>query len=220
MIAYIFAIGLLALFVTLLIRAEFKEKQKQVYIFKPLSTILVILVAIFSFFMVENYHLNYSCGIILALLFSFGGDVALMFKSKSAFMIGLILFLLAHIVYSIVFTIFSGFVKADMISATILILLAIAIYFYLYSGLGGMKIPVFCYVLIISLMMNRAISTFNGDFFKQIQAILISLGAGLFYISDLILAINKFKTPFKYHRLNLIFYYSGQVLLALSTAFF
>lgn len=220
MLIYYIVIALLTLFVTLLIRAGFAGNQKQVYVFKPLSTTLVIIVAALSCFVADNYNLSYTLAIILGLLFSFGGDVALMFKSKRAFMIGLILFLIAHVIYSIVFTVYSGFVEGDLISALILILLAIIIYFYLYPGLEEMKIPVLIYIFVISFMMNRAISTFSGEFFNNTQAVLISIGAGLFFISDLILAINKFKKPFKYHRISLAFYYSGQLLIALSTGFF
>lgn len=220
MLIYCIVIALLTLFVTLLIRAGFAGNQKQVYVFKPLSTTLVIIVAALSCFVADNYNLSYTLVIILGLLFSFGGDVALMFKSKRAFMIGLILFLIAHVIYSIVFTVYSGFVEGDLISALILILLAIIIYFYLYPGLEEMKIPVLIYIFVITFMMNRAISTFSGEFFNNTQAVLISIGAGLFFISDLILAVNKFKKPFKYHRISLAFYYSGQLLIALSTGFF
>ena len=220
MVIYYVVVAFLTLFVTLLIRAGFAGNQKQVYVFKPLSTTLVIIVAALSIFIPEKSNLNYTLAIILGLLFSVGGDIALMFKSKRAFMIGLVLFLIAHVVYSIVFTIYSGFVKADLTSALILILLAIIVYLYLYSGLEKMKFPVLFYILIISFMMNRAISTFLGNFFNNTHAILISIGAGLFYISDLILAVNKFRKPFKCHRISLAFYYSGQLLIALSTGFF
>jgi uncharacterized membrane protein YhhN len=217
MLIYCLIIALLTILVTLLIRAELAGNQKQVYIFKPLSTTLVIIVAALSIFVPDKYNLSYTLAIILGLLFSLGGDIALMFKSKRAFMIGLILFLIAHIVYSIVFTVYSGFVKGDLYIAVVLILLAIIIYFYLYPGLEKMKIPVLIYVVVISFMVNRAISTFSGKFFNYSQVLLISIGAGLFYISDLILAINKFRKPFKYHRISLAFYYSGQLLIALST---
>ena len=46
------------------------------------------------------------------------------------------------------------------------------------------------------------------------------LGAMLFYLSDLILAIAKFARPFKHSRLaNLASYYAGQLLIALSASF-
>lgn len=42
----------------------------------------------------------------------------------------------------------------------------------------------------------------------------------MFSISDLMLAVNRFRRPFKYHRFSLAFYYGGQFLIALSPAFF
>lgn len=217
---YYMLIACLILFVLLLIRAEFAEKRKQIYFFKPTSTLFVILIALFSILLNKDYNLNYTLAIVAGLLFSFGGDIALMFKSKRAFMFGLILFLIAHIVYAIAFTVFSGFVKSDFISAMVLLFLAIIVFIYLYPGLNKLKIPVLFYILIISFMMNRAISTFYGEFFNYTQVMLISIGAGLFYMSDLILAVNKFRKPFKAHRISLFFYYSGQLLIALSTGFF
>ncbi len=220
MTLYFMIIGLLTIFVILLIRAELLQNRKQVYFFKPISTLLVISVVALSFFKMNESNLLYSAWIVVALSFSLGGDVALMFKSKPAFMIGLVLFLIAHIVYSAAFLIFNGFVPRDLAFAVALLIVAGFAYFYLYPGLGQMKIPVLLYVLIISFMLNRAIATCYGDFFNQTQALFIAGGAALFYISDLILAVNKFKKPLKYNRVSLAFYYAGQLCLASSTLFF
>ncbi len=203
-----------------LIRAEFAEKVKQIYVYKPAATILVIFIAGMSLIGPNFKHLGYSLGIIAGLIFSLAGDIALMFKSSRAFLSGLVFFLIAHVIYSIVFTVHSGFVPSDWNWALILMLLAILIYGYLYSGLGNMKLPVLVYVLVISFMMHRALSTLSGSFFNLAQAVAIVLGAALFYLSDLILAINKFKRPLKYNRLSLAFYYAGQLLIALSTGLF
>lgn len=48
----------------------------------------------------------------------------------------------------------------------------------------------------------------------------VAAGAFLFWISDLMLAVNRFRRPFEYHRLNLAFYYGGRLLIALSPAYF
>jgi uncharacterized membrane protein YhhN len=149
-----------------------------------------------------------------------GGDVALMFRTSKAFLTGLVLFLLAHVVYSIVFTVPNGFHPQDLITAVVLLLIAVPVYLFLLPGLQSLKIPVIFYILVICFMVNRAISTFFGDAFTTTQAWLMAIGAILFWLSDLLLAINRFRRPFKAEPLGLFFYYGGQLLIALSPSFF
>lgn len=205
--------------VLLLVRAELRADKKQIYVFKPVSTLLVIYVALLSFSTPE-VDPAYTLWITLGLILSLGGDLALMFDSNRAFRIGLLLFLLAHVVYAIAFTVPNGFYPQDLITGAALLLLAMGIYQYLRPGLGKMKGPVLVYVLIICLMVNRAISTFFGDAFSITQAWLITIGAILFMLSDLVLAINRFRHPFKANRLSLFLYYGGQLLIALSPSYF
>ena len=83
-----------------------------------------------------------------------------------------------------------------------------------------MKGPVIGYIAIISLMVNRAISAFFGTTFTPTQAWLMALGAIAFWVSDLMLAVNRFRQPFEHHHLSLAFYYGGQLFIALSPAYF
>lgn len=205
--------------VSLLVWAEFRKDQKQVYFFKPLSTVLVILVALLSF-LTPGVQPGYTLGITLGLVLSLGGDVALMFKSRKAFLIGLVLFLLAHIAYIIVFTLPNGFHSQDLITGAVLLILAVVAYLYLKPGLGSMQVPVIIYILVVCFMVNRAMSAFFGDAFTISQAWLMTLGAVLFWLSDLILAVNRFRHPFQAERLGLFLYYGGQVLIALSPSYF
>jgi uncharacterized membrane protein YhhN len=181
--------------------------------------LLVITIAALSFF-TPAVQPSYTIWILFGLCLSMGGDLALMFQSDRAFRIGLILFLLAHAIYAIAFSIPNGFHPQDLITGAALLVLAIAIYLYLQPGLGKMKAPVLLYILVICFMVNRAISTFYGEAFSTPQAWLISLGAILFMASDLVLAINRFRHPFKTHRLSLFLYYGGQLLIALSPSYF
>ncbi len=211
-------IPLVAISVCLLIRAEFRAEQRQIFVFKPLSTLLVILIAALSL-QAPGVETGYAAGVLVGLVLSPGGDVALMFPAR-AFMIGLVLFLLAHVAYAVTFTAFNGFHPGDLISGGVLLVLAVVIYRYLEPGLERMKVPVIVYIAIICLMVNRATSAFFGTTFSPTQAWLMTIGATLFWISDVILAVNRFRRPFKYHRLSLAFYYGGQLLIALSPAFF
>ena len=211
-------IPVIAVTVTLLILAELREDRKQVYLWKPLSTLLVILVALLSL-AAAGVKPAYTWGVTLGLVLSLGGDVALMFKSNRWFLIGLVLFLLAQIVYAVVFTLFNGFYVEDLITAAVLLALAALVFIYLKPGLGKMQGPVLFYILAICFMVNRAISTFFGDF-ATTQAWLIALGAILFWLSDLLLAVNRFRRPFRLQRLGLYLYYGGQLLIALSPSYF
>lgn len=205
--------------VTLTVWAQFRADDRQVYLWKPLSTILVIAVALLSLTQPEARP-AFTWWVTVGLVLSLGGDVALMFKSSRAFLIGLVLFLLAHIVYMAVFTQFNGFHVNDLITAVALAAVAIPVYLYLRPGLGRMQGPVIFYIVVITLMVNRALSTFFGDTFTTTQAWCLSLGAILFWLSDLVLAINRFRHPFEYNRLSLYLYYAGQLLIALSAHYF
>ena len=212
-------IPLIVLTVSLLIWAEFRAAQRAIYLLKPLSTLLVALVCALSF-RALGARAGYTAGVLAGLMLSLGGDVALMFPPARAFRAGLLLFLLAHVAYAVTFTLGNGFHAADLLSGIVLLALAVAIYRYLQPGLGGMKGPVILYIAVICLMVNRAISAFFGPAFTPGQAWLIAGGAFLFWISDLILAVNRFRRPFRYHRISLAFYYGGQLLIALSPSFF
>jgi len=205
--------------VVLLVRAEFEGNQKQIYVLKPISTLLVILVAVLSF-LTPGVQTWYTIWVLSGLCLSLGGDLALMFQSDRAFRIGLLLFLLAHIVYAIAFTVPDGFHPQDLITGAVLLALAVAVYLYLRPGLGKMKAPVLLYILVICFMVNRAISTLFGEAFSTTQVWLISLGAILFMASDLVLATHRFRHAFKANRLSLFLYYGGQLLIALSPSYF
>jgi uncharacterized membrane protein YhhN len=209
--------GILAFTVTLLIHAEFNDSRKRIYVLKPLSTLLVISIAAEAFFHTPVSTV-YAGGVCLGLLFSLAGDCALMFKSRTMFTAGLVLFLGAHIVYAVLFTLCSGFQRADLLTGSVLAAIAVLFYRFLYSSLGRLRVPVLFYVVIICFMMNRAVSTLFGDYFSSRQALFITIGASLFFISDIILAVSRFKIAWRYNRISLAFYYSGQLLIALSAS--
>jgi uncharacterized membrane protein YhhN len=205
--------------VGLLVRSKFKGDRRLEYILKPLSSALFVLVALLSL-LTPDARPWYTWLIAAGLLLGLGGDVALMFRKDRPFLVGLILFLLGHLVYTVVWTVANGFHPQDLISAVVLLALSILVYIYLRPGLGSMQVPVICYVVVISLMVNRGISTFYGDYFSLTQAWLISVGAILFWLSDLLLAINRFRRPLKWEPLGLFLYYGGQLLIALSPSYF
>jgi len=217
--AHLIPIPFLVLTVSLLVWAEFRGNRGLVYLTKPTSTVLVIIVALLSL-LTPDSDLAFTMWVTAGLVLSLGGDVALMLKTDRAFLVGLVLFLLAHIIYSIGFTVPNGFQPQDLISGALLLVIGILVYVYLRPGLGRMQGPVIFYIAVICFMVNRAVSTFFGEAFTTTQAWLLTVGATLFWLSDLVLAVNRFRHPFEANRLSLFLYFGGQLLIALSPSYF
>jgi len=137
--------------------------------------------------------------ILIALLFSWAGDVVLMFQEKGSiyFMLGLVAFLFAHIFY--IFFFHNIRVMENMKSKAWLLLIVVIYYAglitFLSPYLDDMKLPVRIYGIVISFMFLLAMHML---FIKNKNAgRWIMIGALLFVISDSVLAINKFYRPFE-----------------------
>jgi len=210
----------LAATVGILIWAEFADKRRLVYVSKPLSTLLVIVACALAF-LEPTQNPTYTVGALVGLVLSLGGDVALMFReSRKAFLVGLVLFLLAHVAYTVVFTALGRWSGWDILSAAVLVAAGAGFYALIRPNLGAMRGPVIAYMVVISLMVNRAVSTPASPLFGAGQAAMVACGAVLFYVSDVLLAAARFWKPWRYHRISLAFYYAGQFLIALAASYF
>ena len=138
--------------------------------------------------------------LLLALLFTWIGDVILLFAdiAEIYFILGLICFLIAHIIYCVVF---NNQIKTKArknsilfgIGSFIIALYLIGMLSVLLPFLGDLKIPVTVYASVISIMVLFA---FNGFFvWKTPGNKYIFIGAIAFVLSDSILAMNKFYAP-------------------------
>jgi uncharacterized membrane protein YhhN len=222
---------LLFLTFALLIRAEERapKDERQIWIWKPLSTCLIILTCVLSFTS-DAYDAPYTLLVAAGLTFSLAGDVLLIPPDNpKAFLGGLVAFLLAHGVYITAFVYLQISLElernfgGEIIAAVMLALVGAAVYAYLRPGLGAMRGPVIAYIVVISAMVHRALAVALAYTGSATQPALIVLGALLFYLSDAILAINKFRLQGRmphYRLWNLSTYYSGQLLIALSASFF
>ena len=122
--------------------------------------------------------------VIAGLALSLVGDVALSRAGQRAFLIGLIGFAAAHVVYIVhFFGLASG--TPPLLAAAIIVALAASTELWLRPHTGDLKWAVRLYVVLISLMGLTAISIPARD--------LASLGALLFIFSDLLLAIQVFR---------------------------
>ncbi len=205
--------------VVLLVQAKSRNDRRQEYFLKPASTLLVIAVALLSLVSPRSWP-EFTYWVTGGLVLSLAGDVALMLRTDRWFLIGLVFFLLAHVVYAVGFTMANGFHPQDAITGAALLVFGLGALAYLWPGLMSMKVPVLAYVVIILFMVNRALSAFFGTTFSTTQAWLLGLGAILFMLSDLLLAVNRFRRPFRAEPLGLFLYFGGQLLIALSLSYF
>lgn len=154
----------------------------------------------------------YQVLIVGGLLFSLLGDIFLMLPDDR-FLAGLVAFFIAHLFYIAGFLIDQGNVLwwIGLPVAGLAILAGL----YLKNGFGELKIPASAYLVVISIMVWLAWSRWLGE--GGTGSLLAFCGAILFMISDLILAVNRFKVELKSARaLDLLTYYTGQWFIALS----
>ncbi len=142
-----------------------------------------------------------------ALIFSAGGDIALALGEGQYFIIGLGLFLVAHIVYIVAFSRDFKAQKSRIPIAVLLVAYAVAIAVIMTPSLKEMMLPVYVYMVVITLM--GIFAAFRGPKSK-----LVLYGALSFIVSDSILAINRFMVAVPASDyLVMITYYLAQVLI-------
>ena len=138
--------------------------------------------------------------IITALLFSWMGDIALLFRANMvpAFLIGLGMFLVAHLFY-IVGSVRTGvsFSSGPVSLGVTAVLIGGGIFLVhlLYPSLGSMQVPVMLYATVIIAMGIMA--AMRAGHTSGTSYNLVLSGAVLFIISDSVIALNKFYAPFE-----------------------
>lgn len=155
----------------------------------------------------------------LGLVFSLLGDILLLLPPRF-FIAGLAAFLLAHIGYILGFSLplhLPGWkiILPLLVISGVFILLMRRIRSGLHQqGEDGMLIPVTVYSIILSLMLLAALSTLLRPDWQPLPALLVSTGAGLFFISDSILANDRFVHPMRRGDLMvMVAYQIGQILI-------
>ena len=155
----------------------------------------------------------------LGLVLSLAGDIFLLFSNRF-FLPGLAAFLLAHLATLVGLT-------REPLAASWTLALPVVLIGGVFGVLNGMirtglkqkgeinmQAPVMVYASIISVMWLMAISTLFRPIWQPIAAIMVSLGAGLFFVSDSILAFNRFVRPTRHgNLLVMVSYLLAQILI-------
>lgn len=179
------------------------------YLLKPLTTVLILVLALL---MPADTSL-YKYGLVAGLAFSLAGDILLMLPAER-FIWGLASFLIAHICYVGAFTARSGFREPAWLALPFLAVAA-GLVWQIAPRAKSLRWPVTVYGLVLLSMAWRACAVWAV--MGTPSAWLACLGAGLFVISDVTLALDRFVRRFWYAQLVVLgTYYAAQCLLALS----
>jgi len=196
-----------------------KNWRKLEYFAKP-----AVMLALLAWIGISNGFQGPYLWFALGVFFSLGGDVFLMLP-REQFILGLISFLLGHVCYLIGFN-STGLFFNFPLAVVILVVAAAASQIYLKIAAGlrashqdALRIPVLIYTIVISLMLISALATLIRPEWRFSAAAIASSGALLFFISDALLAWNKFVKPLPRGRVtSIIPYHLGQIGIVLGAA--
>ena len=161
------------------------------------------------------FHRKFLTALILCLV----GDVLLIFArgSEVYFVGGLMAFLSAHVLY---IQVFRALINPDRTAGTryeilpfifLIIISGILILVHLYKDLGEMLMPVIIYTIVICLMAIQALMRKGKT--VPVSFYLTLAGALLFMISDITLAISRFRSTFDHSGLLIMSTYGAAQLL-------
>jgi uncharacterized membrane protein YhhN len=204
------AIAAATLSACLHLRAEYRGPRWQVFLFKPLTTAILLL---FAAFVTSAHGPRYQLAVVTGLACSLVGDVMLMLP-RDRFVPGLAAFLLAHLAYLVAFASGTPIGTAPLL---LLPLLATGILLLrlLWPGLGKLRGPVLAYTIMILLMVWQAWGRSRAS--PSPGSWLAAAGASLFMVSDAILALHRFRRPFSGAQVAIMTsYVAAQAMIALS----
>lgn len=205
------------------IAADLLDHLLLLYLTKPP---LMLLLAGYFYTVTRHRSSLFTKTIIIALVFASIGDTLLMFRDmplatqNKLFLGGLIGFLITHVCYTIAFwnrslPIEKGLARSWW-AIPFFVLNWLGFNYFLWPGLGEMRLPVIIYSMVITLM---AISVFRlrGFLSGRWFSILLT-GILLFMISDSFIAINRFMHEIQLPHPRLLImstYLLGQYLIVL-----
>lgn len=185
------------------------RKWRAFFVLKPATTVLILAVP----WLAAGTHSEfYRWAVTVGLTFSLAGDVFLMWPQHH-FVKGLVCFLVAHVCYAVAFW-SPGVWPASLGRAVPFAVVASILCAILAPGLGPLKGPVAVYAAALSVMAWQAAERACAG---AAGGSLACPGALLFLLSDSVLALDRFRWPFRWaEAVVLATYYAAQWLIATS----
>ena len=178
------------------------------YALKPATMVALIAAAA----ILDPEHEAQRIWFVAALVLSLAGDVFLMLP-RDAFIAGLAAFLAGHLAYIAGFAIEPRDIAPSVAAAAVVVVAAATVGRRILHGAGrsaspSMAVPVAVYMTVISAMVVLAAGTAEA---------FATGGAAIFFVSDAMIAWNRFVRPFRWARpLIMATYHVGQAALVIS----
>lgn len=195
-----------------LLLAERRQSRTGIWLTKPIAAAAYVWSALAAGAM----DTGYGHWLLLGLVLCFLGDVLLIPKDRrSWFQLGIVAFLGGHVAYIVAFL----HLPTGILGLIVGVLCAVALAWLVAAWLGpklsaGFRRLVPIYVVVICLMLLSAFAAAQGS-----GRWAIALGAGLFAISDISVARDRFVTKAFVNRLwGLPLYFAAQLILASTAA--
>lgn len=156
----------------------------------------------------------YRAGISLGLACAMAGDMFLVGRGETWFLLGLVANLIAHVIYAVTFSL--DVRTLQPLRALPFVAWVGGMFVVLQPGLGNLQLPVAVYSVAIAVMMWRAAARVpRGRADRAAWA--GAIGAAAFGLSDTLLALNKFHAPIAHVMLPILStYWLGQLGIARS----
>ncbi|MBN1532629.1 MAG: lysoplasmalogenase [Spirochaetes bacterium] len=191
----------------------FNNNLKGKYFLTPLITLCVASVGLLAIGMygISAYRALILMGIMCALV----ADTMLMVVEVDLLRFGILYFLVGHFFYIGAFSLDFTFAGWNAVAALLIALTAAIFFLKVRGSTGSMTIPVAVYLVVLSCMLFLAISGLNRGI--EHNRVFGALGALLFAMSDVVLAVNAFVKKIPHSTvITWSMYAPAQMLLALS----
>lgn len=186
---------------------------------KAVASVFFVLAGIYGFCRTKGSR-KVSGTMLTALVCSLVGDVLLALDEGEGilFVLGVVSFAAAHILFSRAFCIVSGVQKADVIAAVLVFAALMPILYLGNFDFQGLLPVLVGYAAIISFMMVKALSLWRCRQGRKRFVLLVMVGGVLFLASDIVLLFWLFGIgmPKEVQSVNWVLYYLAQGCLSSS----
>ena len=208
---------LCAVLARIFLLAESKEEYVKAVILKGLASLCFVIIGFIC-----NPGNNVSNLIVTGLVIGCIADVMLnlrmVFKEKGQliFLVGILVFLTGHIMYLAAVLPLCSYKLVCIIAGLVLTALLMVWIFQRITAKPAFKI--FGVVYIGAIMLLNCVAIGNVVAAQSPFNIVFAIGAVHFLVSDIVLILNTFGSEFKQslRNTNILLYYAGQLLIALS----